>query len=69
MNNLGDLVIDGMIILKWILKKWGGKCILDFYLTRNEGLFEQDNEPFGFIKAGELFFFSAERLWAPQEGF
>jgi hypothetical protein len=28
---LGDLCIDGRVMLKWILKKYGGSCGLDLF--------------------------------------
>jgi hypothetical protein len=30
-RRLEDLSLDGMIILKWILKKWVAKCGLHFF--------------------------------------
>jgi hypothetical protein len=52
-DNLGDLGIDGGIILKRILNKRTGGCELDSSGSRYSsvvGLCEHDNIPSGFIK-------------------
>jgi hypothetical protein len=33
---LKDLDIDGMLILKWVLKKWGGKVWTRFFWLKTE---------------------------------
>jgi hypothetical protein len=32
-GHLGNIGVDGRIILEWILKKWFGRCGLDIYCS------------------------------------
>jgi len=60
-----DLVVDGRIILEWILGKYGGKLWTGFMCLRIEttgGLSEYGNEISGSIKGG------IECLLVSQEG-
>jgi hypothetical protein len=54
-RRLGDLGVDMRIILKWIIRKYGGKlwtrCIW-LRIGINAGSFERGYEPLGSIKGG-----------------
>jgi hypothetical protein len=52
-DHLEDLVIDGKLILKWILGKQGVKCGMDISGSNQgsvAGCCEHSNEPLGSIK-------------------
>jgi hypothetical protein len=53
---LGDLAVDGWIILKYILKKQGMRVWTGLiWLTIGTGSCKHGNEPFGSIKVGICF--------------
>jgi hypothetical protein len=52
-----DLVVDGRIILKWMLKKWDGEAwtgLLWLRIGQVAGACECGNEPLSSIKCGEF---------------
>jgi hypothetical protein len=56
---LEDLDVNGMILLKWIIKKWDGEgCTVLYWLRIRRGVgactYECSNQPLGFITCREL---------------